>query len=213
MAVAATAGSAAFIAWDANDRKGGVGVTRAVTATATAALIVADYKLCLAGLKNSPNFSAPGIKSTSGPPPGSCACASATGGCTPRPASSSVRRAASPAPYQRHLSKLQDSARPLECSMFANGGEWALAPSGGTPRELRRGERRARRPGSRRHGVVRRGRGERGETGAGATNRPVLAGGVAGRRRLAGRSRAHRGGRRSAQVHRAVTSAPARRWR
>ena len=57
VAVAATAGSAAFVAWDANDRKGGVGVTRAVTATATAALIAADYKLRLAGMeKNSPAF-------------------------------------------------------------------------------------------------------------------------------------------------------------
>ena len=97
MAVAATAGSAAFIAWDANDRKGGVGVTRAVTATATAALIVADYKLCLAGLeKNSPQFLDARNKVHERSAARLLRLCERNGGCTPRPASSSARRAACP---------------------------------------------------------------------------------------------------------------------
>ena len=54
-AVAAVAGGAGFAYWDATDKRGGVGVTRAAAATATAALIVADYKWSLRGLaKDSP---------------------------------------------------------------------------------------------------------------------------------------------------------------
>ena len=56
-AVAAVAGGAGFAYWDATDKRGGVGVTRAAAATATAALIVADYKWSLRGLaKDSPPF-------------------------------------------------------------------------------------------------------------------------------------------------------------
>lgn len=52
-----TATTAGFVYWDATDKRGGVGITRATTATATAALIVADYKLSLRGMvKDSPPF-------------------------------------------------------------------------------------------------------------------------------------------------------------
>ena len=174
MAVAATAGSAAFIAWDANDRKGGVGVTRAVTATATAALIVADYKLRLAGLeKNSPQF----LDARNGVHERSAArllrLCERNGGLYTKAGQFISTASGMPAPYQRHLSKLQDSARPLEWSdvreMVAN----ELSPravehlvnfgggndAGGNDLDPRRHER------------FRRGRGERGETERGGDER------------------------------------------
>ena len=117
MAVAATAGSAAFIAWDANDRKGGVGVTRAVTATATAALIVADYKLCLAGLeKNSPQFLDARNKVHERSAARLLRLCERNGGLYTKAGQFISTASGMPAPYQRHLSKLQDSARPLEWS-------------------------------------------------------------------------------------------------
>lgn len=55
--LAGAAASAAFVQWDSTDSRGGVGLTRAFTATSTATLIAADYKLSLFGLeKDSPKF-------------------------------------------------------------------------------------------------------------------------------------------------------------
>ena len=48
-ALAALAGGAGFAYWDATDKRGGVGVTRAAAATATAALAVADTSGLSAG--------------------------------------------------------------------------------------------------------------------------------------------------------------------
>ena len=186
MAVAATAGSAAFIAWDANDRKGGVGVTRAVTATATAALIVADYKLRLAGLeKNSPPFLDARNRVHERSAARLLRLCERNGGLYTKAGQFISTASGMPAPYQRHLSKLQDSARPLEWSdvreMVANElsprAEHLVNFGGGND---------ARRPGSRRHGVVRRGRGERGETERGGDERARYSPAAsAGRRRLA----------------------------
>ena len=93
-AAGAALGAAGFVYWDATDKFGGVGVTRAATATAAAALIVTDYKLSLRGLtKDSAQFVAARHEVTSAPPRAFCICASATAACTPKRGSSYPRPA------------------------------------------------------------------------------------------------------------------------
>lgn len=114
-AVAAAAGGAGFAYWDATDKRGGVGVTRAAAATATAALIVADYKWSLRGLaKDSPPFQ----EARHGVHERSAArlltLCERNGGLYTKAGQFISTASGMPVPFQQQLSKLQDSARPLD---------------------------------------------------------------------------------------------------
>ena len=114
-AVAAVAGGAGFAYWDATDKRGGVGVTRAAAATATAALIVADYKWSLRGLaKDSPPFQ----EARHGVHERSAArlltLCERNGGLYTKAGQFISTASGMPVPFQQQLSKLQDSARPLD---------------------------------------------------------------------------------------------------
>jgi len=114
-AVAAVAGGAGFAYWDATDKRGGVGVTRAAAATATAALIVADYKWSLRGLaKDSPPFQ----EARHGVHERSAArlltLCERNGGLYTKAGQFISTASGMPVPFQQQLSKLQDSAQPLD---------------------------------------------------------------------------------------------------
>ena len=107
-ACAATAG---FVYWDATDRRGGVGITRAATATATAALIVADYKISLAGLEkdSTPFFTAREQVHERSATRLLYLC-ERNGGLYTKAGQFISTASGMPAPYQRQLSKLQEAS-------------------------------------------------------------------------------------------------------
>ena len=115
IAAASTALTGGFLYWDATDERGGVGVTRAVAATSTAALIVMDYKLTLRGLpKDSKQF----VDARDGVHERAAArlltLCERNGGLYTKAGQFISTASGMPTPYQRQLSKLQDSARPLD---------------------------------------------------------------------------------------------------
>ena len=118
-ALAGAAGAAAFARWDATDTKGGVGLTRAAAATSTTALIVADYKWSLFGLeKDSPPFvSARGALHERAAARLLRLC-ERNGGLYTKAGQFIGTASGMPAPFQRELSKLQDSATPLPFEEF-----------------------------------------------------------------------------------------------
>jgi aarF domain-containing kinase len=108
-------GSAAFARWDATDTRGGVGFTRAARATATAARIVVDYKWSLAGLeKDSPPFhdARHGVHERSAAR--LLALCERNGGLYTKAGQFISTASGMPLPFQQQLSKLQDSAAPLD---------------------------------------------------------------------------------------------------
>ena len=113
-ALAGAAGAAAFARWDATDTKGGVGLTRAAAATSTAALIVADYKLSLFGLeKDSPPFVEARASLHERAAARLLRLCERNGGLYTKAGQFIGTASGMPAPFQRELSKLQDSATPL----------------------------------------------------------------------------------------------------
>ena len=108
-------GSAAFARWDATDTRGGVGFTRAARATATAARIVVDYKWSLAGIeKDSPPFhdARHGVHERSAAR--LLALCERNGGLYTKAGQFISTASGMPLPFQQQLSKLQDSAAPLD---------------------------------------------------------------------------------------------------
>lgn len=113
-ALAGAAGAAAFARWDATDTKGGVGLTRAAAATSTAALIVADYKWSLFGLeKDSPPFVEARASLHERAASRLLRLCERNGGLYTKAGQFIGTASGMPAPFQRELSKLQDSATPL----------------------------------------------------------------------------------------------------
>ena len=113
-ALAGAAGAAAFARWDATDTKGGVGLTRAAAATSTAALIVADYKWSLFGLeKDSPPFVSARASLHERAAARLLRLCERNGGLYTKAGQFIGTASGMPVPFQRELSKLQDSATPL----------------------------------------------------------------------------------------------------
>ena len=113
-ALAGAAGAAAFARWDATDTKGGVGLTRAAAATSTAALIVADYKWSLFGMeKDSPPFVSARAALHERAAARLLRLCERNGGLYTKAGQFIGTASGMPAPFQRELSKLQDSATPL----------------------------------------------------------------------------------------------------
>jgi aarF domain-containing kinase len=113
-AFAGAAGAAAFARWDATDTKGGVGLTRAAAATSTAALIVADYKWSLFGLeKDSPPFVSARASLHERAAARLLRLCERNGGLYTKAGQFIGTASGMPVPFQRELSKLQDSATPL----------------------------------------------------------------------------------------------------
>ena len=113
-ALAGAAGAAAFARWDATDTKGGVGLTRAAAATSTAALIVADYKWSLFGLeKDSPAFVSARASLHERAAARLLRLCERNGGLYTKAGQFIGTASGMPVPFQRELSKLQDSAMPL----------------------------------------------------------------------------------------------------
>ena len=113
-ALAGAAGAAAFARWDATDTKGGVGLTRAAAATSTAALIVADYKWSLFGLeKDSPAFVSARASLHERAAARLLRLCERNGGLYTKAGQFIGTASGMPVPFQRELSKLQDSATPL----------------------------------------------------------------------------------------------------
>ena len=112
--VAAAAGAAGvgFVCWDATDKRGGVGVTRATVATATTAIIVADYKLSLWGLeKGSEPFIVRRNEVHERSARRLLSLCERNGGLYTKAGQFIATASGMPPPYQQQLSKLQDSAR------------------------------------------------------------------------------------------------------
>ena len=113
-AAGAALGAAGFVYWDATDKFGGVGVTRAATATAAAALIVTDYKLSLRGLtKDSAQFVAARHEVDERAASRLLYLCERNGGLYTKAGQFISTASGMPAPFQRQLAKLQDSAREM----------------------------------------------------------------------------------------------------
>tara|TARA_B110000977_G_scaffold103030_1_gene134544 strand:+ start:572 stop:2584 length:2013 start_codon:yes stop_codon:yes gene_type:complete len=112
--LAGAAASAAFVQWDSTDSRGGVGLTRAFTATSTATLIAADYKLSLFGLeKDSPKFLDARAELHERSAVRLLHLCERNGGLYTKAGQFIGTASGMPLPFQRELTKLQDSAMPL----------------------------------------------------------------------------------------------------